>query len=479
MTLLVAGAPRERRAGSAGPARASDTDCEKAFAVTAQARAYNTLRPPSSEFAVLSHIRRYWRVALALALAVALLLAFVNGPSLPADLSPAQFADGASTETRGEVTVTVRALTDAEAVRAFGGSLNRRGIQAVWISITNGGERGVRFLPILTDPDYFAPQEVAQQLHGWLTPRTNAAIDARLSTSAMPLYIAAKSTANGFVLTHADGGLKLINVGLVRDGSPERFRFVARIPGREYAVQRVDFTGLYASDARPDLDLAALRSSLESLPCCVTDRAGSGEGDPVNLVIVGDWIDTMFPFAARGWRLNEPVDATSSLKMAKAFVLGASYDTAPVSPLYLFGRFQDVAFQKARSSVSRRNHLRLWLAPFTYQGRAVWVGQISRDIGIKFTTTSWYLTTHRISPYVDEERDYLVQDLLLSGLVDKVGYVKGVRAATADAPRHNLAYDPYQTDGLRLVVLLNAQLRSPLEVEFLPWERPTRIENVP
>jgi hypothetical protein len=320
---------------------------------------------------------------------------------------------------------------------------------------------------------------VAQQLHGWFTPFTNAAIDMQLSKSAMPLYVAPKSTATGFVMTHAEGGLKLINVGVIHDGRPERFRFVARIPGREYAVQRVDFTTLYAPDARPDLDIDALRTRLETLPCCVTNRAGRGDGDPVNLVIVGDWIDTMFPFAARGWRLNEPVDATSTVKMAKAFVLGASYDTAPVSPLYLFDRLQDVAFQKARSSVSRRNHLRLWLAPFTYQHRAVWVGQISRDIGVKLTTTSWYLTTHRISPYVDEERDYLVQDLLMSGLVDTVGYVKGVGAAPAAAPRHNLAGDPYQTDGLRLVVFLTPEMHSPLSVQFLPWERPTRVGTAP
>ena len=105
----------------------------------------------------------------------------------------------------------------------------------------------------------------------------------------------------------------------------------------------------------------------------------------------------------------------ASLAMAKAFLLRSQYDTAPVSPLYVFGRFQDIALQKARSSVSRRNHLRLWLAPFTVEHHSVWIGQISRDIGIKLTTKSWYLTTHRISPYVDQDRDYLLQDLLLSG----------------------------------------------------------------
>ena len=105
----------------------------------------------------------------------------------------------------------------------------------------------------------------------------------------------------------------------------------------------------------------------------------------------------------------------------------------------------------------------------------MWIGQISRDIGVKLTTTSWYLTTHRISPYVDEERDYLLQDLLLTGLVQRIGFSSGVGAATVEAPRYNLAHDPYVTDGLRLVVFLGSELRSPLMTDFLPWERPTSV----
>jgi hypothetical protein len=112
------------------------------------------------------------------------------------------------------------------------------------------------------------------------------------------------------------------------------------------------------------------------VPCCVTNKAGNAQGDPLNLVVVGDGINVAFPFAERGWRLNEPVDAASSLRMTKAFFLHSTYDTAPVSPLYLFGRYQDVALQKPRSSVNRRNHLRLWLAPFTVEHqpelRSVW-----------------------------------------------------------------------------------------------------------
>jgi hypothetical protein len=42
----------------------------------------------------------------------------------------------------------------------------------------------------------------------------------------------------------------------------------------------------------------------------------------------------------------------------------------------------------------------------------VWVGQVSRDIGVRFTLRTWNLTTHRIDPEVDEARDYVIEDLL-------------------------------------------------------------------
>ena len=44
----------------------------------------------------------------------------------------------------------------------------------------------------------------------------------------------------------------------------------------------------------------------------------------------------------------------------------------------------------------------------------VYIGQISRDIGVKLTTKSPTLTTHEVDLDVDEARDYLIQDLLES-----------------------------------------------------------------
>jgi hypothetical protein len=127
----------------------------------------------------------------------------------------------------------------------------------------------------------------------------------------------------------------------------------------------------------------------------------------------------------------------------------ARYRYAPVSPLYLFGRRQDIALQKGRSDVNQRNHMRLWLAPVTLEGQPVWVGQISRDIGVRLTRRT--ITTHKIDPAVDETRWYLLQDLYFSDGLDRFGFVAGVGASKPEQPRTNFTGDPYVTDGRRAI----------------------------
>ena len=152
--------------------------------------------------------------------------------------------------------------------------------------------------------------------------------------------------------------------------------------------------------------------------------------------------------------IRDRITLATCWKTVRAFLLGADYRYSPVSPLYLFGRDQDVALQRTRKSINERLHLRLWLAPLSFEGLPVWVGQVSRDIGVRFTTRAWNLTTHRIDPDVDESRDYVLEDLLSAGRVKLAGYAAGVGACARTAPRRNLTGDPYHTDGKRAVILL-------------------------
>jgi len=115
--------------------------------------------------------------------------------------------------------------------------------------------------------------------------------------------------------------------------------------------------------------------------------------------------------------------------------------------------------------------MRLWQAPFRFEERPVWVGQVSRDIGVKVTPKSPTLTTHVIDPQVDATREYLLHSLVAQGFVDRFGFVKGSAAGTPAAPRYNLTGDPYHSDGMRLVVMLSAEPIPPDEIRSLLWER--------
>ena len=414
-----------------------------------------------------------WRTPFITVVLLSLYAAFSRSSDAGTDLTTEQpFKSRAEVRQQGAVTVRAAVLTDDESEQYFGASLADHGIQVVWLSVDNASDLRLRFLPIVTDPNYFSAPEVERLLRAWWRRgSTNASIASVVAQSPMSDVIPQKQTAAGFVFTHREGGLKLLEVGFETDKQMLRFRFVLPVGGSSYAIQKVDFGSIHPPGSVEAVDLAALREKLAQLRCCTTNKARDTDGDPLNIVVVGHGIDALFAFIERGWRLDEPFDLHSTYRTIRAFLFGSEYLNAPVSPLYVFGRQQDVALQKARDNISQRNHLRLWLAPFTIDGLQVWVGQISRDIGIKLTTQSWYLTTHVISPEVDQDRFYLIQDLILSGAVSRFGFVSGVGVSSMPDPRVNLTGEPYLTDGLRLVLFLKESRPALDQIEFLDWER--------
>jgi len=387
----------------------------------------------------------------------------------PEPLQGAAFLDRAVSATGEGTRVTVAALTAAESRRYLGVDLAAKGIQPVWIRIENESDDAVWFLPAGTDPEYFAPYEVAYRYHRMLGSERNARLDEHFLRSAFPNPVPPRGSRAGFVFTHQSEGAKFVAVEVAAAGKVRHLRVVAPVPGGRWDFQKVDFDRLYPPASVKAVDLAALKAALEALPCCTESADGKRRGDPLNLVIVGEKATTIFPFVERGWNLTEPFDLDAARKSAMAFLFRSEYATSPVSPLYLFGRPQDLALQKARSTISQRNHLRVWLAPLTFRGAPVWVGQISRDIGVRFTTKSWYLTTHKVDPDMDEDRFYLLQDLAASGYLRAFARVGGVGAAPPSAPRFNLTGDPYFTDGERMVLFLGDEHRSTDRVESVDW----------
>jgi hypothetical protein len=284
-------------------------------------------------------------------------------------------------------------------------------------------------------------------------------------------YIAPGNTISGFVYTNLDEGTKAFNVDIAGEDKVLRnFTFFIPVPGIKVDHAEIDWENLYAEDEISDYDQAGLRQALENLPCCTTNKKGTEQGDPLNLVVIGELDDVYYSFIRAGWDETETIHRASIFKTVRSFLFGGRYRYSPISALYVFGRPQDVAFQRARTSIHERNHLRLWLAPIRFEGKLVWIGQISRDIGVRFTRKT--ITTHKIDPDVDETRNFLIQDLWYSQGLKTFGYVKGVEAAPYSEPRGNLTGDPYFTDGLRAVLWVSGKPQAFSDVEWIDWEMP-------
>jgi len=117
--------------------------------------------------------------------------------------------------------------------------------------------------------------------------------------------------------------------------------------------------------------------------------------------------------------------------------------------------------------------MRFWLSPIRFRGQKVWLGQISRDIGVKLTFKSPTFTTHVIDPDVDEARRYFVEDLAYSQALARISYAKGVGVVSREAPRMNLVGDPFYTDGFRAVLFFEQRPYTLSDIEHLEWETPS------
>jgi hypothetical protein len=273
------------------------------------------------------------------------------------------------------------------------------------------------------------------------------------------------------MFTNLDEGTKSFNVDIFGENDAWYFTFFIQVPGLAIDHYAVDFESLYDEHQITDLDESApLIETLEQLPCCTTDKGGKNQGDPLNLVIIGETEDLFYAFIRAGWDETEVVTAASGFKTAISFITGGQYRYSPISSLYLFGRRQDIAMQRIRDNIHERNHFRLWLSPMTFRGKPVWIGQISRDIGVRFTWKT--ITTHKIDPDVDETREFLLENLAFNQVLEKFAYVLGVSSAAINQPRQNLTGDPYYTDGLRVVIWIPPGTVDMEDIGYEEWFDP-------
>jgi hypothetical protein len=173
-----------------------------------------------------------------------------------------------------------------------------------------------------------------------------------------------------------------------------------------------------------------------------TQTARGAQGDMVNLVVIASESTLKSAFAQAGWLTADPIKLGTVAKMGSTGLFGGHYPTAPMSALYLYGRIQDLAYQKNAVGIVARDHLRVWKAPMQDpQGRTFWAIAATKDVAVKF---SHGLPTHRISPEIDTERQLVVDDFKATGKVVRHDMVPVLPVGFQGANGEN---DPYTTDG--------------------------------
>lgn len=386
----------------------------------------------------------------------------------PKPLDELDYVNRMQFQERDDVKVTVSVLTRQESKAAFGKNINKALIQPVWIDIENNSQKPLWLMLHGLDPNYFSAREAAALARG--SSRSNDKIDRYFDQLAIDQFVPVGGSTSGFVFSNLKQGTKEVRVRLLGDQTLLDFDFYVTVPGLRADWQRVDFENIYSEEEITDFeDPAELRSVLEEFLCCTTKKNGSGSGDPINLVVIAPNEDSLLGFIKAGWDEAEIISTGSSWRTAKSFLTGQEYKYSPISALYIFERPQDISLQKARDTINERNHLRLWLTPWRYQGAAVFIGGISRDIGVFWTTRTWNLTSHAIDSEVDEARNYVTEDLATAQALSTYGFVDGVGEITPANPKENLLGTPWWTDGRRAVLILSDTPVPLEEVGRLDW----------
>ncbi|WP_162846086.1 LssY C-terminal domain-containing protein [Seongchinamella sediminis] len=360
--------------------------------------------------------------------------------------------DRQHSKTSGPLTVTTAVPSAGETQEIFKVDLYARNIQPVWIEIENNSDEVLQLTPMGIDELYFTPREAANRTRRGFRGRHAERYERR---GHIRLSVPPNSTQSGYIFSRVDEGTKSFNVDVLGQDSAHLMTFFVPVPGLRIDHHEVDMNALYSPAEIREVGLAELVAALEAMPCCVRDAAGQEKGDPLNLVFIGQPLDLYYAFMRAGWDETETIYGASLWKTGLSAITGGAYRYSPVSALYVFDRPQDAAMQRARGSIHERNHLRVWMTPLLYQGLPVWIGQISRDIGVRFTRKT--ITTHKIDPDVDETREFLLEDMVFTQGVKAFGYIGGVGAADYDEPRGNLTGDPYFTDGQRVLMWLSGE----------------------
>lgn len=194
-------------------------------------------------------------------------------------------------------------------------------------------------------------------------------------------------------------------------------------------------------------------------------------GDPVNLAFLGAEPQIHEALEKAGWTLADDLSLATGWRIVTSTVLRRSYDEAPVSPLLLFGRKQDFAYQQeVNGTPGKRHHVRFWRCPEGWLlpgGRRVdWLaaGTFDRAVGFSLFTLQ---ITHKIDEHTDDERDHIVSTIRAAESSASVSVIKDF---STGYHARNGGGDAIMTDGDLPIVDLRGVAAAPGSLGEMPTD---------
>ena len=171
-------------------------------------------------------------------------------------------------------------------------------------------------------------------------------------------------------------------------------------------------------------------------------------GDPVNLALRGTEAQLHTAMRTAGWTRADDLTLRTGRRIVASTLGRRSYAEAPVSPLHLFDRQQDFAYQQeVAGSPSKRHHVRFWRCPAGWMlpggDRVDWIaaGTYDRSVGLSLFTLQ---ITHKIEANTDVERDFIVASITAA---EPAVDVEVIRNFSTGYHARNGGGDAIQTDG--------------------------------
>jgi hypothetical protein len=380
---------------------------------------------------------------------VVLLLVFAGCATwtAPTSFDDAPLRERAVSATKQDTRVSVAVLGGEDSKRMFGVDINKHNVQPLWIEVENRTSQSLWLLHSGTDPNYFSPLEVAWSMHTLLGGATNTQIDSHLNKLGFRNPVPPGETRTGILFANPDRQIKLVNIDLLGSKTLIPYSLFLPVPDDaadpHFALTPFRYPDSVIVDYH---DLASLRAALEQMPCCATDEQAKTAADPLNVVVIGTLQDIGAAMVRRSYRRDMRKNDLAQL---------------------LFGRTPDVILRKEAQTGAPSTALRAWLAPIRFNGEAVYLVEVGRPVGGRFAHQDTDGGT--LHEDVDEARNLLVQDMMYSGGLEKLGFVNGVGASPQGHPRTTLSGGRYYTDGLRAVMFFATRPLSFTNVEMLDW----------